>query len=51
MMIYQEKIAPPLPLLSDEEQMAALVEALAREDRWVDSFIARLTATIREIRH
>jgi hypothetical protein len=51
MMIHQEKIAPPLAPLSDEEQVAVLVEALAREDRWVDSFIARLTDTIREMKH
>ena len=51
MMVYREKIAPPLAPLSDEEQVASLAEALAREDRWVESFIARLTDTIREMKH
>jgi hypothetical protein len=51
MMIYQEKIAPPLPPLSDDQQVTLLAEALAREDRWVDSFIARLTDTIRDMKH
>jgi hypothetical protein len=50
-MIYQEKIEPPLAPLSDEEQTASLVEALVRQDRWVDSFIARLTDTIRDMKH
>jgi hypothetical protein len=51
MMIYQEKIAPPLASLTDEEQVALLVEALVCEDRRVDSFIARLTDTIRDMKH
>jgi hypothetical protein len=51
MMIYQEKIAPPPAPPTDEEQVALLVEALVCEERWVDSFIARLTDTIRNIRH
>jgi hypothetical protein len=51
MMIYQEKIAPPLAPVSDEEEVASLVEALVGEDRWVDSFIARLADTIRDMKH
>jgi hypothetical protein len=51
MMIYQEKIAPPLVLLSDEEQIVLLAEALISEDRWVHRFITRLTDTIREMKH
>jgi hypothetical protein len=51
MMIYQEKIAPPLVPLSDDEQIVLLAEALISEDRWVDSFIARLTDTIRHMKH
>jgi hypothetical protein len=51
MMIYQEKIAPPLAPPSDEEQVASLVEALVCEDQRVDRFIARLTDTIRQMKH
>jgi hypothetical protein len=51
MMIYQETIAPPFAPPSDEEQVAWLVEALVCEDRWVKSFIARLTDTIRNMKH
>jgi hypothetical protein len=51
MIIYQEKIAPPLAPPNDEEQVALLVEALVCEDRWVDSFIARLNKTIRDMKH
>lgn len=51
MIIYQEKIAPPLAPPNGEEQVALLVEALVCEDRWVDSFIARLNNTIRDMKH
>jgi hypothetical protein len=51
MMVYQEKIAPPLAPLTDEQQVALLVEALVDEDRWVDGFLARLTDTIRDMKH
>ena len=51
MMAYEEKIAPPLASLTDEQQVALLVEALLCEDRWVDGFIARLTDTIRDTKH
>lgn len=51
MMIDREKMAPPLAPLSDEEQVASLAEALASEDLWIDGFIARLTDTIREMKH
>jgi hypothetical protein len=40
MMSYQKKIALPLAPLTDEEQLALLVETLVCEDRWVDNFIA-----------
>ena len=51
MMVYQEEIAPPLAPLTDEQQVALLVEALVCEDRWVDGFIARLSDTIRDMKH
>jgi hypothetical protein len=50
MMIYQEKIAPPLAPLNDEKEVALLVELLVYEDRWVDRFMARLTDTIRDMK-
>jgi hypothetical protein len=50
MTIYQEKIAPPLAPLNDEEEVAVLVESLAAEDGWVDGFIARLADTIRDMK-
>jgi hypothetical protein len=52
MMIYPKKTAPSLAPLSDEEQVTSLVEAKAPtcEDRWVDSFIARLTDVIRDMK-
>ena len=51
MIIFQEKIAPPPAPLSDEEQTASLVKELVHADHWVDSFIARLTDTIRDMKH
>ena len=42
MMIYQEKIAPPLVPLTDDEQMKLKLESIASEDRWVRKFIDRL---------
>jgi hypothetical protein len=42
MMIYQEKIAPPLAPLSEEEQMKLITDSIASEDRWVKDFIERL---------
>jgi hypothetical protein len=39
MMIYQEKIAPPLAIpLTDDEQMKVIAEAVGSEDRWVNSW-------------
>jgi len=46
---HDEKISPPLAPLTDEQQVALLVEALVCEDRWVDGFFARLTDTIRDM--
>jgi hypothetical protein len=51
MMIYQEKIAPPLVPLTDEEQIKLIRESIADEDRWVKNFIDRLAGVIREVKH
>ena len=51
MMIYQEKIAPPLVPLHDNEQQKLRVEVAASEDRWVEDFIKRLAGVVRDIRH
>jgi hypothetical protein len=52
MIMFTETIAPPPPLLpsTDDEQMK-LIANLAQEDRWVDDFIERLIAVIREVKH
>ena len=50
MMIYQAKIAPPSPIpLTDDEQMKAIAEAVASENRWVEDFIDRLTGFVRKL--
>ena len=52
MMIYQEKIAPPLPIpLTDDEQMKAIAEAVSSDDRWVKDFIDRLAGVVRDLKH
>jgi hypothetical protein len=51
MMIYQEKIAPPLAPLTDEEQMKLLMQAIADENRWVKNFIDRLAGVVRDVKH
>jgi hypothetical protein len=52
MMIYQEKIAPPLPIpLTDGEQMKVIAQAVASEDRWVKDFIGRLAGVVRDLKH
>ena len=50
MIIYQEKIAPPLAPLNDDEQKKLRIEAMASEDRWVENFIGRLAGVIRDIK-
>jgi hypothetical protein len=50
-MIYQEKIAPLLAPLTDDEQMKLRLEAIETEDRWVTDFIARLTGAVRDMKH
>jgi hypothetical protein len=51
MMVYQEKIAPPLAPPTDEEQMTLIRKSIADEDRWVKNFMDRLAGVIREIKH
>jgi hypothetical protein len=52
MIVFTDITAPPPPLvpLTDDEQMK-LIANLAQEDRWMDDFIERLTAVIRQLRH
>jgi|GEM_PF-3911772 len=47
MTVYQEKIAPPLVPLTDDEQWSLKLEAIASEDLWVKSFIERLAGAVR----
>lgn len=51
MMIYQEKIAPPIVPLNDNEQREAQKQITASEDHWVEDFINRLAGVIRDIKH
>jgi hypothetical protein len=50
MIIYQEKIAPPLAPPNDDEQKKVRMEAIASEDRWVENFVDRLAGVIRDIK-
>jgi hypothetical protein len=51
MIMYQEKIAPPLAPLNDNEQRKLRMEIAASEDRWVEDFINRLAGVIRDMKH
>lgn len=51
MIISQEKIAPPLAPLNDDEQRELRVELTASEDRWVEDFINRLAGVVRDLKH
>jgi hypothetical protein len=51
MMVYQEKIAPPLVPPTDEEQVKLRIESMASEDRWVKNFIDRLAGVVRDVKH
>jgi hypothetical protein len=51
MIVYQEKIAPPLAPLSEEEQTKLRMDAIASDDRWVENFVARLAGTVRDMKH
>jgi hypothetical protein len=42
MLVYQEKIAPPLAQLSMDEQMKLIAVAIASENQGVKDLIARL---------
>jgi hypothetical protein len=47
MMIYQEKIPPPVPL-TDDERWKLKMEAIASDDLWVRNFIHRLAGVVRD---
>lgn len=51
MIIYQEKIAPPLAPLNDGERRKLRMQAMASEDRWVEDFINRLAGAVRDMKH
>jgi hypothetical protein len=51
MIIYQEKIAPPVAVLNDAEESTLQKEAAASEDRWVEDFINRLAGVVRDLKH
>jgi hypothetical protein len=51
MMVYQEKIAPPLAPLTHEEEMKLRTESIASEDRWVRNFIDRLAGVTPDVKH
>lgn len=50
MMIYQEKIAPPLAPLTHEDEMKSILESIVSEDRWVRNFIARLAGVTPDVK-
>jgi hypothetical protein len=51
MMVYQEKIAPPLVPLTDDEQRKLKMAVIASEDLWVMGFIERLSGVVRDLKH
>jgi hypothetical protein len=51
MMVYQEKIAPPLAPLNDDELWELKLAAIESEDLWVKNFIDRLAGVVRELKH
>ena len=51
MMTCQQKTAPPLVPLNDDEQWKLRMEAAASEDRWVEDFINRLAGVVRDMKH
>jgi hypothetical protein len=51
MMVYQEKIPPPVALPADEEQMKLIAESLANDDRWVKNLIDGLAGILRDVKH
>ena len=48
MLVYQEKFAPPLAQLSEDEQMKLIAVAVASEDQGIKDLIARLAVFIRD---
>jgi hypothetical protein len=50
MMVYQEKIPPPLDPPPDEEQMKLIAESLANDDRWVKNLIDGLAGILRDVK-
>jgi len=48
MLDYQEKVAPPLAQLSEDEQMKLIAVAVASEDQGIKELIARLAVFIRD---
>jgi hypothetical protein len=51
MMVYQEKIAPPLVPLTEDEQWKLKMALIASEDLWVNNFIERLAGAVRDLKH
>jgi hypothetical protein len=51
MMVYQEKIAPPLLPLTAGEQSQLKIDALASDDRWVKNIIDGLAGVLRNVKH
>ena len=49
MLVYQEKTAPPLAQLSEDEQMKLIAVAIASENQGIKDLIARLAFFIRDI--
>jgi hypothetical protein len=49
MLIHQEKIAPPLAPLCEDEQMKLITDTIANEDRWAKGLVARMAVVIRDI--
>jgi hypothetical protein len=48
MMVYQEKIPPPLALPTDAQETKLIAESLANDDRWVKHLIDALAGILRE---
>jgi len=51
MMIYQEKIAPPLAPQNHDDQRKLRMKIAANEEKWVEDFINRLADMIRGMKH
>jgi hypothetical protein len=49
MIVFTEKIAPPIPI-ADEEAIRKLAEQLARDDRWVKNIIDGLAGILRDVK-